>query len=296
MKKPEIKTIEREQCTYYFDPEAKPALVVEKGETVCFKTTDCYGGQISYDGIDFSEIDIKKMNPVTGPLYIEGAEPGDVLAVEILDIIPDEKGKMCVRQGSGVCEVEGYHCRVFPIKDNKILFDHDVEIPIKPMIGVIGTCPKEKCDTKSPGRHGGNLDIKDVCKNCTVYLPVEVTGGLLSIGDCHAIQGDGESGVCGMEMNAEVVVRVGIIKGGKGIPTPLIEAADKIITAYADESLDKAAVGAGRMMHRYLTENTPYNNSQAAMMISLVANLRISQVVNPKKGCIMEFPTEYLIE
>lgn len=154
---------------------------------------------------------------------------------------------MCVRLNCGVFDVAGCHCRRFPIRDNTIFFDHGIEIPVKMMIGVIGTCPAESCDTQSPGEHRGNLDINELGIGSTIYLPVSVPGARLAIGDCHAVQGDGETAICAMEVSAAVTVRATVLK-----------------------------------------------DAQASMLLSLVGNLRISQVVNPKKGCIMEFPKKYL--
>ncbi len=289
-----MKTITRDNIRLGFDSSFKAVLTVDPGETVCFETQDCYAEQIDYDRKDFSLLDMKRNNPVTGPLYINGAEPDDVLKVEVINIIPGDHGVMCVRLNSGVYDVEGCHCRRFPIRDGVICFDKGIEIPVKPMIGVIGTCPAEPCDTQSPGLHGGNLDINELGIGSTVYLPVSVPGALLAIGDCHAVQGDGETAICGMEMSAEVIVRVNVIKGGCGIPTPFVETEDAVYTTHGDRSLDIASAAAARKMHSYLVQTTDLTDAQAAMLLSLVGNLRISQVVNPLKGCIMEFPKKYL--
>lgn len=289
-----MKTITKDKKQFSFDPAVVPAETAESGETVCFQTQDCYAEQIDYDKKDFALLDMKRNNPITGPLFVNGAEPGDILKIDILDITPEDHGTMCVRLGSGVYDVQGCHCRRFPINDNKVLFDNNVEIPLKPMIGVIGTCLEKACDTQAPGEHGGNLDIKDLGIGNSIYLPVSVPGALLSIGDCHAVQGDGETAICAVEISASVIVRVSVIKGNSGIPTPFIETERTIITTNADESLDAASIEAARKMHKYLIRTTDYTDAQAAMMLSLVGNLRISQVVNPKKGCIMEFPKCYL--
>ncbi len=290
-----MKTITRDRIHFGFDASFEPAGTIDSGEMVCFETQDCYAEQIDYDNKDFSLLDMKRNNPVTGPLYVNGAEPGDILKIEVLDIVPDDHGVMCVRRNSGVYDVAGCHCRRFPIKDGVIFFDHGIEIPVRPMIGVIGTCPAEPCDTQSPGPHGGNLDIKELGIGSTVYLPVSVPGALLAIGDCHAVQGDGETAICAMEINAEVIVRVSVVKDRDGIPTPFIETKDAVYTTQGEKSLDAAAVAAARKMHQYLVRTANLSDVQASMLLSLAGNLRISQVVNPLKGCIMEFPKEYLV-
>ena len=290
-----MKTITKDKRSFFFDPSRAPVETAVSGETVCFQTQDCYNGQIDVDGKDFALVDLRLCNPVTGPLYVEDAQPGDVLKVEILDIAPDDEAIMCVRYGKGVYQVEGCHCRRFPIRDGKLWFDNGIQIPIRPMIGVIGTCPVETIDGETPGEHGGNLDIKNIGAGSTVYLPVALPGALLSMGDCHALQGDGETAICGAEMCASVTVRVTVLKGqGENIPTPFVETADAVHTTAADKSLDVASVAAARKMHDYLVRSTDLTDAQAAMMLSLVGDLRISQVVNPKKGCIMQFPKQYM--
>lgn len=288
-----MKIIDRDKVVYSFDPAAEPAEYAFSGETLVFRTRDCYNGQIDRDGKDFAELDLSRTNPVTGPLYVRGAEPGDLLKVEIIDIATEPYGMMCVRHGRGLYEVEACHCRRFEISGGEILFDDGIRIPVRPMIGVIGTAPAGPCDTYSPGEHGGNLDIRELGAGSTIYLPVAVPGALLSIGDCHAIQGDGETAICGMECAASVTVRVSVVKGECELPVPFIENGNYIYTTYADVSLDVAYREAARRMHRYLV-STGMSDAHAAMLLSLVGNLRISQVVNPRKGCIMEFPKKYL--
>ena len=123
------------------------------------------------------------------------------------------------------------------------------------MIGVIGTCPAESCDTQSPGEHGGNLDINELGIGSTIYLPVSIPGAHLAIGDCHAVQGDGETAVCAMEVSAAVTVRVSVLKDAKELPTPFIETKDHIYTTYGDRSLDVDSVNTARKMHQYLIRN-----------------------------------------
>ena len=287
-----MRQISEKNTGFFFDPAIPPALTVESGETVEFMTKDCYDGQIDIDNKDFFLLDMSRNNPITGPLYIKGAEPGDTLKVEVLNIVPNEYGMMCVRLGKGVYHVNGNHCRIYRIKNGIIQFDQGIRIPSRPMIGIIGTCPTTACDTHSPGPHGGNLDIRDLGIGSTVYLPVYVPGAMLSIGDCHALQGDGETAICGLEVSAAVTVRVTILK--EQLPTPLFETKDTIYTISWNQSLDQASLDASRKMHHYLMSYFCLSDVQAAMLLSLVGDLRISQIVNPLKGCIMCFPKAYL--
>jgi amidase len=245
-----MRQISEKNTGFFFDPAIPPVLTVESGEIVEFMTKDCYDGQIDIDNKDFFLLDMSRNNPITGPLYIKGAEPGDTLKVEVLNIVPNEYGMMCVRLGKGVYHVNGNHCRIYRIKNGVIQFDQGIRIPFRPMIGIIGTCPTTSCDTHSPGPHGGNLDIRDLGIGSTVYLPVYVPGAMLSIGDCHALQGDGETAICGLEVSAAVTVRVTILK--EQLPTPLLETQDAIYTISWNQSLDQASLDASRKMHHYL--------------------------------------------
>lgn len=287
--------IDSTNIQFCFSEKIPPAGWVDSGEVVTFCCQDCYAEQIDCDGKDFSLLDMQRNNPVTGPLSVRGAEPGDVLQVDILQIDMNKYGTMCVRKGVGIYEVEGCHCRRFPIIDNVIQFDCGIKIPVKPMIGEIGTSPAgDAVSVQPPGEHGGNLDINELGVGSTIYLPVAVPGALLSVGDLHAVQGDGETAICAMEVSGDVTLRVTVLKQPKYIPTPMVVTDTACYTTAADASLDVCSVEAGRKMHRWMVEEFDITDAQAAMLLSLQGNLRISQVVNPLKGCVMEMPRTVL--
>ncbi len=239
--------VHREHAAFFFDAAAAPAARAKSGETVRFCCRDCYDGQLDRDGADFSAIDMRRVNPVTGPLYVEGAEAGDVLRVEITDIALAAEGAMCVRRGVGCYDIEGIHCRRFPLEDGCICFDQGIRIPARPMIGVIGAAPAgAPVSSESPGEHGGNLDIPLLGVGAVVYLPVSAEGALLSLGDLHARQGDGETAVCALECEGEATLKVDVLKGLSGLPTPLIKTPEYYLCAAADESLDISSVAAAK--------------------------------------------------
>lgn len=283
--------IGKEHIHFAFDPAAVPAAYADSGDVVTFECVDAYCGQILADGFDFSKVNMKIGNPATGPLYIKGAEPGDILRVEIRSIALAADGSMCARAGAGIYDIVGSHSRRFPIEDGAMMFDNGIRIPIIPMVGVIGTAPASGAiSTKVPGEHGGNLDIKDLGAGALLYLPVQVPGALLSMGDIHAVQGDGETVICALEMNGDITVKVDVLKNRPDIPTPFIVTATHYLTTSADPSLDICSVAAARKMHRFLQQQAELTDAQSGMLLSLAGNLRISQVVNPAKGCIMDFP------
>lgn len=140
------------------------------------------------------------------------------------------------------------------------------------------------------------MDINELGIGSTVYLPVAVPGALLSIGDLHAVQGDGETAICAMEVSGDVTVRVTVLKQPKHLPTPMVITETACYITAADKSLDVCSIAAARKMHRWLTEEFDLTDAQAAMLLSLQGNLRISQVVNPLKGCMMELPRAILAQ
>ncbi|MEW6550380.1 MAG: acetamidase/formamidase family protein [Spirochaetota bacterium] len=283
--------IPKHRVRFDFDPRAVPCAEAESGEVVSFSCQDCYSGQIAYDGFPFSQVDMARNNPATGPLYIRNALPGDILRVEILGIELEDSGCMTAREGVGTYEIKGTHCRVFPLENGYGLFDRGIRVPLRPMVGVAGTAPAAgSVSTQEPGRHGGNLDIKDLGEGAILYLPVEVEGALLSMGDIHAVQGDGETVICALEVPGTVRVRIDVLKGRNDIPLPFILTPDKYISIAADPSLDICSVKAARIMHGFLSSHSGLSPEQCGMLLSLAGNLRISQIVNPLKGCVMEFP------
>lgn len=285
-----MQTIKGDRVHFAFGPGQQPAAWGHSGETFRFECQDCYCGQLSRD-MQAGPMDMDFNNPATGPLFIREAEPGDVLRVRILDIEIAPEGAMCVRDGAGIYQIEGRHCRRFPVERGEILFDKGIRLPVRPMIGVIGTAPAQgEVPTTWPGEHGGNLDIREMNRGATLYLPVHVPGGLLSMGDLHALQGDGETVICALEMEGAVTVQVDVLKNRPDIPTPFLVTETHYITTAADPSLDVCSVQAARKMHRFLQRQAGLSDAQAGMLLSLAGDLRISQVVNPAKGCMMAFP------
>jgi amidase len=284
-------SIPKNYVHFAFDPTSIPCAAAKSGDIVAFACQDCYGEQILSDGFAFSKVDMERNNPATGPLFIQGASPGDILRVEILDIALADEGCMTAREGVGTYEIHGTHCRRFPFEDGAVLFDRGIRIPLRPMVGVVGTAPAEgTASTQVPGRHGGNLDIKDLGPGAFLYLPIDVEGALLSIGDIHAVQGDGETVICALETSGIVTVKIDVLKGRNDIPLPFIVTPERYLSVAADPSLDICSIEASRTMHRFLLNHSGLNAEQCGMILSLAGNLRISQIVNPLKGCVMEFP------
>lgn len=291
-----MKVIRREYSTFALSKEVAPVEKAVPGEIIVFETSDSYDCQIKSEDQPFSTINMQHNNPATGPLYIEGAEPGDILKVEIMDVSIADKGVMTARPGAGILKdyFDSIRIKIIPIKDNKAVFNDKIELPVNTMIGVIGTAPAEgdMCTTV-PHLHGGNMDCKRIVKGSMVYLPVFVKGALLSMGDLHAVMGDGEIVICGLEINGEVTVKVDVIKN-KNFPLPMLIEGEHIMTIASEETLDDAAKQATINMHQFLVNEVKMDSHDAGLLLSLVGDLRICQVVDPLMTARMEFPLSIL--
>ena len=231
------------------------------------------------------------INPATGPVYVEGAEKGDVLKVEILDIVLDDMGTMCCLPENGVLggDITDNQVKKVPIKDGKAIFNQ-FELPLNPMIGVIGVAPEGTpvpCGT--PGRHGGNMDNTKIAKGATLYLPVFHDGAYFGCGDVHACMGDGEIMVSGVEIGAVVKVRLTVIKG-VSIDNPRLEDAENIYTIASSEDIEKAIYTATKDMCGILQKHLGYTLNEAGMLMSACGNLQFCQVVDPERTVRMAIP------
>lgn len=274
----------------------KPAGYCKSGETVVFETRDCYDNTITSSERPLGDRE-GLSNPVTGALYVEGAEVGDILKVEIEDIKLRSWGVMRSSPTAGVFH-EKYEKReaiIFQVKNNKIYFDDKLILEADPMIGVIGTAPieKEGIPTTTPGKHGGNMDCKKIVKGSTIYLPVNVKGGLLSMGDIHALMGDGEVFICGLEIAGEITVKVSVLKNIK-LPTPFLYSRGKVMSIQSAEDLDKAGDMAAKEMFEFVKEATKQNDVRTGMLMSLLSDMAVCQVVDPLLTVRVEFPLEAL--
>ena len=289
-------TIHTNTKIHMMSKDNAPAACAKSGDTVRFETLDCFGCQIRSEDQLLGKLDWSNINPATGPLFIEGAQPGDVLKVEILTIELDDHGVMCDGPGNGVtgCAVTEESTKILPVASGMISFNDKLSFPIQPMIGVIGTAPAGAgIDTGTPGAHGGNMDCTRIGAGATLYLPVNVPGALLAMGDLHARMGDGEVEVCGVEIAGAVTVRVTVVKDCS-LPTPFLVNSEVAAAIYSAKTLDDASVGATMAMHGFLTTELGLNAHEAGMLLSVAGDLRICQIVDPEKTCRMEIPVSIM--
>ena len=288
--------ISKDKVVYTMSPNNEPVLKVKSNSIVEFETNDALAGQIKSVHDKFEALDWQRVNPATGPLYVEGAEAGDILAVTIEKIETNNTGVIITGNNMGVLGhvLEKPTIKVIPIENNTAIFSENIHIPLNKMVGVIGVAPKEESISCGvPDMHGGNLDCKEIRERATVLLPVYVEGALLAIGDLHAVMADGEVAVSGLEVSGQVRVKVEVIKN-KTLPLPMITNDTHIMTLASCEDLDEAVNMAVINMVSYLCDNHDFQQDEATMLVSLVGDVRICQVVDPKKTIRVELEKKYL--
>ena len=274
---------------YAMGPDNAPALHVRSGDVVVITTADCFENQIQSEKQEFGTLDWERINPATGPIFVTGAEPGDILAVSIEKIDLANHGVMTTGPNLGVLgdELQENTIRLVPVTDGQMdLLGH--RMPINPMIGVIGTAPRDSsvpCGT--PGDHGGNMDCKRITEGAVLLLPVQVPGALFALGDLHAAMGDGEVAVCGVEIAATVTVRLQVLKD-LNWPVPMVLDNQDVMTIASAPTLDEAATLATKHMTHWLQAQTHMNLADSSFLLSAQGNLRICQVVDPLKTARME--------
>lgn len=285
------KLLSRDRHIFKFSPLTSPALEVSPGDRVICETYDCYTGQFPGETGNLDEIDWSRVNPATGPIYVAGALPGDVFQVTILDITVPDYGVMAACENEGVLGhlYSGRTGKVVPIRDGMVMFDERVPLPVEPMLGVIGVTPVDEVTTVYPGAHGGNLDNKMITPGAVLYLPVFLEGGLLAVGDVHARMGDGEVGVSGVEVNAEVELGIDILKG-VSLTNPLLVNREYISTIASAVTLDEAVVRCTEDMARLLQSAANLPLTDIAMFLSAAGDVRICQVVDPLKTARFVLP------
>lgn len=289
-------TITKEFVSDRLTKDGVPAAFCHSGDTVVFETKDCYDDSVVSEERPLGDKKDAMVNPATGPLYVDGAEPGDVLKIEVLDIQIRSWGVMRTSAVYGVFHEDFQECsaRIFKCRDGKAAFDETLTLDLDPMIGVIGTAPlNDGISTDTPDSHGGNMDCRKIVKGSILYLPVHVAGALLSIGDLHGLMGDGEVLVCGMETGGEVTVRVTVQKDCS-LPTPFLVCRGDVMTIQSAKTLDEAGDLAAKAMKKFVKEATGIGDADAGMLMSLLSNMVVCQVVDPLKTMRVEFPLNVL--
>jgi len=291
-------TIHGDKCHYGWDRSIEPVLKVMPGSVVEIEAVDAGGGQITAGSTleDVKNINFERVNPVTGPVYVDGAEPGDALKVTIMSLKASGWGWSAVIPGFGLLADQFDEPALY-------IWEYDAQtlapapylkgarVPLKPFPGTIGVAPAPSGahSVVNPRPVGGNMDTRDLSAGSVLYLPVEVPGALFSLGDAHAAQGDGE--VCGtaIESPMQVTVKLEVEKGMRlrfprfSTPGPVSRHLDKkgyeVTTGIGPDLMESARAAVSDMVDM-LASRHGYTRAEAYMLCSVCADLRISEIVD----------------
>ena len=290
---------------YVWDNDQEPVITVEPGDTVVYRTREVSNGQITPDSTadDLAALDWEKLYPLAGPVAMQGAEPGDVLAVEILDIHTLGWGWTAIIPGTGLLadDFPDAYLKVFDLTNGDYtFFKDDVVVPIEPFFGTMGVSPTgpEKPVIMPPGPFGGNMDTRHITKGSVLYLPVQHAGALFSCGDAHAAQGDGEVCVTGIECAMHAALRFDLVKS-KSIPapqfqtpgplTPLVDDGGWYATMGVNTDLMQATKDSVRAMVEHISSTYGLDPVEAYALASLVVDLKISEVVDAPNWIVSSY-------
>jgi amidase len=279
--------IGRDEVVWAFGPDMTPVLEIDPGEIVTLETNDCFTGQIQTEADLVTEIDFERVNSATGPIAVRGAEPGDSLVVELLEVRPDDRGFATLIPGMGqlIEQVTSPLTQVFRVEGDTIHMNDRISFPLRPMVGVIGCATGGETLTNGyAGEHGGNLDNHLHGPGATVFLPVRQPGGMLAIGDMHASMGDGEICFTGVEISGQVTIRVSLLKGKQGT-WPVTELADRwVVHGTAGEDFMEALDRASEEAARFLVDQWGFTMEEAFIFLSVACDAGVAQGCRPAPG------------
>jgi amidase len=290
-----MQRITRDNWHVAFDRNLPPVARVRPGEHILVECEDARGGRtLTPESVTPAVLKQRDWpgNPVTGPIFVEGAQPGDTLAVTI------HRQEIASRGWIPIWPFLFHFHDLFTdprtvhvdIVDGEVVLDSGRRVPVRPMIGTIGTAPKvEVIMAGSMGRHGGNLDSEEIRAGSTIYLPVEVEGALLSLGDAHAVQSDGE--LASVEVRTDVEISCEVISGRSPAMTwPRIDTGDALVVVAVGRPLEEALQGAFRDLIKWVSELTGMSWEQAYQLIGLAGHARPGQAQVDKYSfrCMIE--------
>lgn len=275
-----MQRVSAKPLNYEFSRHNEPRCRIQSGETIIVESEDALSGQIRKVGDMRDKAAMPYSNPVSGPILVEGAMPGDELAVTIRSIEPRD-GQCATYTGFPKQLVEWlgsdvpHGAHVCPIRDGSIQFNDRVRIPYQPMLGCIGTSPDWGVPSTFPaGPHGGNLDLVEVCPGSTIYLPVSVPGGYLYLGDAHAAMGHGELSATGLEMAAHSTVTVNLVQRPK-LKGVRVDNPDFLMCVATHGTLERAIAEAYSRLILWMEADYGWNRWEAYDVLTHVGRLSV---------------------
>lgn len=272
--------ISDEHRFHYWDEGNSPVLTIDPGDTVEFETRDCLCNVLTEqksEKYDLAVFDKVNVNPVTGPVYVRGAMPGDVVEVKIEKIQLKDRAVVTCQETYG--HIGDFFSettyKITPIHDGMITFDSKLKIPVDPMVGVLGVTAKNAhINTNEMGKWGGNMDNTMMREGCTLFLPIEVEGALTGVGDVHAVMGDGEMNCSAVEAPAFVTLTFNVRKNLK-ITNPVLSSPTHFATIATKPTSDEAIRESTREMARHLRERTGLDLEEISMLMTAIGNNEI---------------------
>jgi acetamidase/formamidase len=290
-----------------WDSSIEPVLRVAPGDTVEIEVANSSGGQLGPDSTaaDLLGLDFSRVNPVTGPIAVDTAEPGDSVVIEVLDIAVADWGWTANIPGFGLLAAQfpDPRLRFSTVAGGIVEFGDGIRLPALPMVGTIGLAPAggKVLPMVPPHRQGGNMDIRQVTAGSRLRLPVAAAGGLLSLGDTHAAMGDGEVCGTGIEIGSVVTVRVEVAKG-QPVPTAVLETDGRaartgpaLVATGIGPDLWQAARDATSSLIDQLVRRTGLAPVDAYLLASVTADMHVAEIVDlPNVVVAMHFPLAVL--
>lgn len=274
-----MQRVRANQTTLAFRPDAEPVLRVPPDTSVRFETSPAPVERLLAAGDDWqAQFNAHEINALSGPVWIEGVQPGDAVAVEVLDIETNDWGWTAFVPGLGPLRQAGVapFLRQIPIHDGRVDLGGGRSVPVRPMIGCLGLAPATGTSSSlaPPYPWGGNFDLNQVAPGNTILFPAQVAGGLFSLGDLHAAMGDGEGTGISIECAGSATVRLSV-RPGLRLITPRIETPDRVIMIGLDAGRDltKARNQALALLLAYLTGERGLTPEAAMVLIAAAADL-----------------------
>jgi amidase len=286
--------VTKDQLCTSFSALNPPALRVQPGDTFVMETNDRFA---VYQGPDSTPEAMEVLKSMAGPVYIEGAKPGDTLKIDVLDVtVPLDYGWIGATPGRGPLgqRIPAFRKTRVQITPDGVLFNGKIKLPSRPMIGRLGLAPKDgPLPSTAKGAFGGGMGHTQIGKGATVYLPVFHDGGLLTIGDCHAAMGDGEATASAVECAVDATLRV-TIEERFTVRRPVVETAEEVMTTGEGETLEAATAMAIEAMADLLMEQLGIDATDAAMVIASAADVRTGLAGHPPYTMRVSVPKSVL--
>ena len=271
--------LSREHHIYVLEPGSDPAITIDSGEEIIVETWDAFEGERDPVALEANPL----KGPATGPIYVNDAEPGDALKIDFISITPKEQAAHMVMPGRGFLDndfTEAYPTLI-GLDSGDAVLPSGVRIPMNPSMGLVATTPTYSQLTASDsGPYGGDIDMKELVEGSTLYLPVFVTGGMLAMGDCPAVVGDGAVAGTGAECSADTHIRVTVEKGMK-INGPRALTPEYFVVLSHGEDLGPAMKQAVREMVDFLVIEKGLEPYDAYTLLSLAGDVRVSRTFRP---------------